>query len=615
MALFLAQLLTGLTHATVLFLIASGLTLIFGVTRVINFAHGSFYMLAAYLTLTGAELLPTGGASFYLGAVLASLVVAGLGGLVEIGLLRRIYRAPELYQLLLTFALVLIVGDAVRCFWGSENRTGPTPAGLASSVAILGQLVPTYDLAILLLGGGVAVGLWALLYRTRWGILIRAASQDRGMVDALGVNPRWLFTSVFVLGSWLAGLAGAAQAPRQALTTVMDTTIIVEAFVVVVIGGMGNVFGALLGSALIGVLQAFGILWLPREFQLAIVFLLMAVVLVVRPRGLLGESPAGVEIPGADGGTAARPATLPRPVLAGCMLLLLLLPPLLPVFLLWLLVEVVAFALFAASLQLLLGTGGLVSFGHAAYFGLGAYGAALLTTQGGVAMPVAFLLAPWLAALAAFCFGIFCVRARQIYFTMLTLAFAQLAYALVHQWYGLTGGDNGILGVWPATWLAAPLRYYYFALVVGTLGLLLLRRIAASPFGLALGAARDHAVRCAAIGVNVERHRLAAFTVAGFFAGVGGALFVFLKGSAFPEYLAIPLSVEALVMVLLGGIHSLAGAVVGAGTFKALDTLVTLLTAYWQAVLGGVLLVAVLAFPSGILGTLGGRRRGRGGTA
>src|SRR6202795_1809847 len=272
----------------VLFLIASGLTLIFGVTRIVNFAHGSFYMLAAYATYSLVNVLPLGAASFYVGALLAALAVALAGGLFEVALLRRVYRAPELYQLLLTFAIVLVVTDAVTFIWGSDNKTGPEAPGLSGSVPLFGQLFPTYDLAMIGFGPLVALGLWLVFYRTRWGVLIRAATQDREMVAALGVDQSRLFTGVFVLGSFLAGLGGALQVPRVALTTVMDTTVIVEAFVVVVIGGMGSVWGALLASLLIGVLNAYGVLVLPK-ISIVLMFLVMAVVLIVRPWGLLGR--------------------------------------------------------------------------------------------------------------------------------------------------------------------------------------------------------------------------------------------------------------------------------------------------------------------------------------
>src|SRR5262245_8102508 len=354
----------------VLFLIASGLSLIFGVTRIVNFAHGSFYMLAAYLTYTVATTLPPlGGVGFYAAVALAALAVGGIGLVVEVGLLRRVYRAPELYQLLATFALVLLVSDVVAMVGGRENKTGPTAPGLGGSVRIAGQLFPTYDLALIAVGLGVAALLWWLFHRTRWGVLIRAATHDREMVAVLGVDQRRLFTAVFALGSALAGLAGALQVPRQALTTVMDTTIITEAFVVVVIGGMGSVPGALLAAVLIGVVDALGVLWLPQA-SLVMTFVVMAVVLIVRPWGLLGRAEARPRTAGGEA-AAERDLVMPRPVAPAALALLLLLPPLLPTFYVWVLVEILAFALFAASLHLLMGTGGMVSFGHAALFGLG----------------------------------------------------------------------------------------------------------------------------------------------------------------------------------------------------------------------------------------------------
>jgi branched-chain amino acid transport system permease protein len=608
MNLLLLQCLTGLTNAMFLFLVASGLSLIFGVTRIINFAHGAFFMVGAYLAATLTDLLPAGGWGYYLGLLLASLLVALLGGLVEAGLLRRIYRAPALYQLLLTFALVLVLGDAVRLFWGPENRLGPSPPGLSGAVTILGQPFPTYDLAILLVGPAVAGGLWWLLYRTRWGILLRAATHDREMVGALGVRESRLFTSVFVLGSWLAGLGGALQMPRQALTTVMDSGVIAEAFVVVVVGGMGSPWGALAGALLIGLLQAFGILWLPRELHLVIAFLLMAVVLVLRPSGLFGRPAEGVETGASEWMEERVPSPLPRGLRLVVGLGLLVLPPLLPTFLLWLLVEILAFALAAGSLQLLIGTGGMISFGHAAYFGLGAYGAALAMQQAALPMPLAFALGPLAALAAALAAGAFCVRLRGVPFAMLTLAFAQIAYAVVHQWYDLTGGDNGILGVWPSPWLAAPLRYYYLALGLAGAGLAALRRVRRSPFGITLQAIRDHTGRCEALGVGVRTHQWLAFGVAGLFAGVGGTLFVFLKGSAFPDYLAVPVSVQALAMTLLGGLQATAGPLVGAAAFLTLDTVVTKYTGYWQAALGGILILLVTLFPQGIAGRLPGRK-------
>ena len=589
----------------VLFLIASGLSLIFGVTRIVNFAHGSFYMLAAYLTYSLTAALPLGPASFYVAVVLAAVLTGVVGLLVEVGLLRRVYRAPELYQLLATFALVLVVSDVVAFVWGRENKTGPSAPGLAGSVRILGQLFPSYDLVLIAVGLLTALALWWVFQRTRWGVLIRAATLDREMVAVLGVDQRKLFTAVFVVGSALAGFGGALQVPRQALTNVMDTTIITEAFVVVVIGGMGSLPGALLAAVVIGVVDALGVLWLPQA-SLVMTFVVMAVVLIARPWGLLGRPET--QLRGPTGAPAAE-VTLGRRWVLAAVALLLVAPWVLPRFWVLVLVEVFVYALFAGSLHLLMGSGGMVSFGHAVTFGLGAYAAALLMLRAGAPMLLAYAAAPVAAALGATLIGFFAVRLTSIYFAMLTLAFCQIAYAIVHQWYDVTGGDNGLLGVWPPRWLAAPVAYYHFALLACGGGLALLAAAGRAPFGLTLRAIRDHARRAEASGVDVRRHQWRAFVLAGFLGGLAGAMFVFLKGSVFPNYLTVATSVQPLVMVLLGGVGSLAGAPLGAAIYTLLDTLVSKYTEYWQLFVGAVLIILVVAFPSGVAGLLAERRR------
>jgi branched-chain amino acid transport system permease protein len=328
----------------------------------------------------------------------------------------------------------------------------------------------------------------------------------------------------------------------------------------------------------------------------------MAVVLVVRPWGLFGRPVA----PGAarERGAEAWSGGLGR-VLGGGVAVLCLLAVaarVAPAFVLLVGAEVLALVLAATSLHLLWGYGGMVSFGHAAYFGLGAYGAALTLTKAGLAMPLAFVAGPIVAAAAAALFGAFCVRLTSMYFAMLTLAFAQIAYTVVFQWYGFTGGDNGVLGVWPPAWLGSPAHYYLFALGVAAAGVALLFWVTQSPFGLALRAIRDNPRRAEAVGIDVRLHQWLAFVLAGVVAGIGGALYVFQKGSAFPDYLFVVKSIEPLVMILLGGVGSFLGPVVGAAVFKALDTVVTARLHYWGAVLGGILTLLVVAFPQGLLG-------------
>jgi branched-subunit amino acid ABC-type transport system permease component len=283
-----AQSLSGLTAAMFLFLIASGLSLIFGVLRVLNFAHGSFYMLGAYLAYQFVQWAGTGPGRFWWAVVGAAVAIAALGGFVERLLLRHLYGKDELYQLLFTYALVLILSDAARVAWGTGQLSVSRPPGLTGAFRVFGTLIPYYNVFVLLLGPALALIFWGVLYRTRLGRFIRAAALDREMLGALGVNVSRLYTGVFVLGSFLAGLGGALVTPVKTIVPGMDVEIIVEAFIVVVIGGLGSFWGTLLGAVVYGQVLAFGILIIPR-FSIFSVFALMAVVLILRPWGLLGR--------------------------------------------------------------------------------------------------------------------------------------------------------------------------------------------------------------------------------------------------------------------------------------------------------------------------------------
>jgi branched-subunit amino acid ABC-type transport system permease component len=288
LAFIFAQSVSGLTAAMFLFLIASGLSLIFGVLRVLNFAHGTFYMLGAYSAYQFVQWLGPGRGTFWLAALGAAVAIALLGGLVERLLFRHLYGQEELYQLLFTYALVLILSDVAKILWGTQQKSLSRPAGLTGAVTLFGATIPDYNLFILLLGPLIALGFWFGLQRTRAGRLIRAAALDRETLGALGVNVDALYTGVFMLASFLGGLGGALITPMRAVVPGMDTEVIVEAFVVVVIGGLGSFWGTFLGALVYGQVLSFGILFFPR-FSIFAIFALMAVVLIVRPWGLLGR--------------------------------------------------------------------------------------------------------------------------------------------------------------------------------------------------------------------------------------------------------------------------------------------------------------------------------------
>ena len=612
----LVQLLNGLAGASSLFLVAAGLSLIFGVTRVVNFAHGSFFMLGVYIAYSLVERFGAG-LGFWPALALSALATGAIGALVEVLVLRRIYRAPELFQLLATFALVLVIKDAALWLWGPEDLLGPRAPGLSGAVDILGRRFPSYDLLLIVAGPLVLGALWLLLKRTRWGMLVRAATQDREMVGALGVNQAWLFTSVFALGAMLAGLGGALQLPREPASLNLDLLTIGDAFVVVVVGGMGSIPGAYVAALLIaeikamcvglGTVQAFGVDFSFSKLTLVAEFRVMAVVLVWRPWGLMGRpqapsrNSAAIEPP-------LRPASrllLGAAALAAVGLLLLPLATSGSPYVTVLAIDLLTAALFAASLHFIMGPAGMHSFGHAAYFGLGAYAAALLMLKAAWPMEAALAAAPLAAGLGAAVFGWFCVRLSGVYLAMLTLAFAQIVWSVTFQWDELTGGSNGLTGVWPAAWLADKRSYYFLTLALVAGGVLALRRMLFSPFGYAMRAGRDSPLRADAIGIDVPRIQWAAFVVAALFAGLAGSLYAFSKGSLSPDSLGVGKSVDGLVMVLLGGVQTLAGPVVGAVSFTWLQDTVARSTDYWRAMLGGIVLLLVLAFPQGIAGFVG----------
>ena len=620
----LFQALNGLATASSLFLVGAGLSLIFGVTRIINIAHGSFYMVGLYLAYTFATTLGAA-LGFWGGIVGAALIVGALGAATEIVLLRRVYQAPELFQLLATFALVLVINDVTQYLWGPEDLLGPRAPGLRGSIAILGRRFPSYDLFLIGIGPLVLLLLYLMVARTRFGRLIRAATQDREMVGALGVNQAMLFTVVFALGSLLAGLGGALQVAREPANLGLDLTVIGDAFVVVVVGGMGSIGGAFLAALIIaevkalcigiGVVNVGAFTMNFSKLTLVAEFLVMAIVLIVRPYGLLGRPQGAVRNP-AEIEDPIRPANLPVKLVGGATLLGLLILPLaaaLSPYTVVLAIDILIAILFATSLHFIMGPGGMASFGHAAYFGLGAYGAGLVVKFLTGSMAAALLGGLVAAAAGALLFGWFAVRLSGVYLAMLTLAFAQIVWSILYQWEGVTGGSNGILGIWPRPPFDSRSAFYLLTLAFAVAGVLLLRRFLFAPFGYAMRAGRDSPLRAEAIGIDVKRVHWIGFAIAGTFGGAAGALFAFAKGTISPDLAWVSRSLDGMVMVLLGGIQTLSGPIVGAAIFTWLQDTIMRQTPFWRGLLGLVILLLVLAFPGGIVGALTNRfvRKGK----
>ena len=612
MTSFLIQLLNGLSYASTLFLMAAGLTLIFGVTRIVNFAHGSFYMLGALFTAYWVtQWFPAWGENPWLYAaamVLGALFAGGVGALAEVLLLRRMYGVPELYQLVATFGLTLAMSDAMRFAFGPGEVFAPRFPGLKGSVELAGEFFPQYQLLTLALGPLTWLGLHLLLCKTRFGQRLRAATLDRSMLAALGVNPAPLMLAVMVLGCFLAGLGGALQLPREPATLQMDVNVVVETFVVVVTGGLGSVAGAFVAALLIGLIHALGTAYFPQS-TLVLVFLTMGVVLALRPAGLMGQA--------AD----AAPRELPQrfvlaPASARSMALALValaagLAACWFAGAYWqsLVMDALILLIFGISLQAVMALGGLVSFGHAAFFALGAYGTALAHSQWGASLPLALASGCLLGLLVAAAFGALVVRSGGVYLAMLSLALAQVVWALASQWVGVTGGDNGVIGLYLVTAETRPLFYALLAgLALCSLGAL--RRLVQSPFGAALQATRDAPERAAASGLPVNRLRYRVFVQSAVLAALAGGLFAAHKGAVFPSAASVSTSVDALLVVLLGGVHQLWGVVAGSSLLVLASSELGRNFDYWRGCLGLFVMLIMVFSPAGLLSHLGRRTAG-----
>jgi branched-subunit amino acid ABC-type transport system permease component len=280
-----SQFFVGLSRAMILFIVTAGLSFVLGVLRVPNVAHGSLYMIGAFSAFSITKLVP-GAEGFWLALVLAPLVVAAVSFIAERALFCHLYQREHLMLLLFTFALSLILGDVVKIIWGAEYKSIMAPSLFDGSVSILGASIPRYNFFLLIIGPLVAIGLWLFTNKTKLGKIARAAAVDREMVGAVGINVSWVFAFAFVLGCFMAGLGGALMAPTISITLGMDHNIIIEGFLIVTIGGLGNMWGAMVGSLIFGLTQAFGVLFWP-QFAIVFPYTAVVIVLILRPTGIL----------------------------------------------------------------------------------------------------------------------------------------------------------------------------------------------------------------------------------------------------------------------------------------------------------------------------------------
>lgn len=432
MAAIVEQLLNGLTIGVIYILVATGLSIIFGVQDVINFAHGELFALGGYFTL--ALVTSLGGAGFWIALVAAPLAVGILGAGIERLTLRPIYGRNPLYHIMLTFGLVLIINDFIELVWGRQSQLFGVPDLLAGPVTAFGFSYPIYNYFIIVTGGLIAAVTWYVLNNTRFGLVARAGAQDRTIVEYLGIDIDGYYTLVFGFGAALAAFAGVVLGAYQNVSPSMGDSVIIPAFVIVILGGLGSFRGAVVGGLCVGILQTFTRIYAP-VLEGLILFLVMIAVLLVRPQGLFGE-PEWQRTEGGGNqlvtGTATLDPALRRQLGIGAIALLAVAPfgvgTLYSSYVLTLLTQVLISGLFALSLDFVMGYAGLVSLGHALFYGIGAYTVVLTLMHLSSSVFVALALAVALSAAVARVVGHLSIRVSGVYFAMTTLAFLSLIH-------------------------------------------------------------------------------------------------------------------------------------------------------------------------------------------
>jgi branched-chain amino acid transport system permease protein len=602
MELFVAQLLNGLVYGVLLFLMAAGLSLIFGLMNVVSLAHDSFFMLGAFFGLSIFRI--TG--SFWLAFILAPFPVIVLGALMELLFLRPLYRRGHMDQVLLTFGFTFVFLDVVQTLWGRAVLRLPVPQALQGTVQIGLGVFSAYRLFLIGFGFAMASLLWLFLERSRVGAMVRAGVDNAVMAAGLGANIPALFTGIFGFGVALAALGGIAAAPLLGLYPGMDTDILIPAFIVIVIGGMGSFRGAFVGSLLIGICDTFGKAYF-QSIALFLIYLTMAAVLLIRPQGLFGIKYSDVSAAPAVA-TTSRPATPRRRLGELAALLALLLPFLITDYPRALVSEIFIFGIFAMSLDLLLGFTGLMSLGHAAFFGLGAYSVAILGAQFGIDAWIGLASGIVIAGCGAALIGSFCVRTGGIPFLMLTLALSQLVYTVAMKWRDVTGGSDGMaIAERPSFFgydLSNSLAMYFMTLSFFAIAYLGLRRLLNAPLGHAFVGIRENEPRMMAIGYPTRVYKLFSFTIAGALAGLAGGLYAIFNGFISSDAVYWTASGDILIMTMLGGAGTLIGPAVGAAIFLLMKNVVSSYSEHWLAIIGATFICCVMFFPGGLWGAM-----------
>lgn len=600
------QLMIGLINGGFYALLSLGLALIFGLLHIINFAHGAMYMMGAFCAWM---LLNYFGISYWWALIAAPLIVGAIGLLLERFLLRRIYRLDHLYGLLLTFGLALIIEGLFKLPFGAAGQPYEIPVELTGGQRVGGVFIPNYRAWVIVASLALCVGTALLIEKTKLGSYLRAATENPMLVRAFGIDVPRMVMLTFGAGTALAAMGGVIAAPIYQVSPIMGSNIIITVFAVVVIGGMGSIAGAVIGGFGLGVLEGLTKAVFPEAANV-VIFIVMALVLLVRPAGLFGRGGGGHAATSmqAISGTVRRAYSGAVGRSLGALLLLVaIVVPFLDMYP-GFFMKAMCFALFASAFNLLIGYAGLLSFGHAAFFGGGAYAAGYAMKVWGFTPELGLLFGATVATLLGVVFGWLAIRRQGIYFAMVTLALSQMLFFFCVR-SPLTGGEDGLRGIpvrplFGIVPLDEPVALYFLVLGVLLLGLAVIHRTIHSPFGNVLKAIRENEARAISLGYRTHRAKLIAFVISAGLAGLAGATKVLVFPIASPADVHWATSGEVILMTLVGGIGTALGPVVGAFVLTVIEGYLGDFGAWFGVVQGVIFVACVLSFRGGIVGAL-----------
>lgn len=611
-ALF-GQLLIGLINGSFYALLSLGVAVIFGMLRIANFMHGAQYMtgaLLAWVLYNLPELFPGLGLpsiGYWWALLLVPLLIGLSGAVTERLFIRHVYKIDHAYGFLLTIGLAMVIEGLVQLRFGSAGLPYSIPESLQGVHNLGFMFLPTYRGWVVVASLVICFGTWFAIERTKLGAYLRAATENPVLVQAFGINVPLLLTLTYALGVGLAGLAGVLAAPIYQVSPLMGQNLIVIVFAVVVIGGMGSIFGSIVSGFMLGIIEGLTKVFYPAA-STTVIFIVMAIVLLVKEQGLFGKSVGHAPTPPSARAIKAgqvRKDNHELVYLAGLLAVGVIAPYLFyPVFIM----KILCFALFACAYNLLFGYAGLLAFGHAAFFGSAAYVAAHATKVWGLNPELAILSGALVATGLGAIFGWLAIKRQGLYFAMITLALAQIVYfyALQAPW---TMGEDGIQTgprgqLFGFIDLNDTMAMYFVTLAIFLIGFAIIQRAIHSPFGQTLKAIRENESRAISLGYNTNRYKWLAFILSAGLSGLAGSTKAIVFQLASLTDVFFSTSGEVLLMVLIGGIGTVMGPVVGAIVLVSMLNYLAGFGAWVQIIQGTLFVACILFLRKGVVGTL-----------